>query len=213
MRIFIFLGIAIPALLSSCCPPTSLYPLSPPENAQYDSMLGGTWIPADEEDEGYLHVGKVENGMTGVLVVTIEKNGELEYNAFTVFPTMTPKGNFLNVKAENVFEKLPRENQGYLLVRYELRDRDSLSIYYMDKDLFSKAIQEQRLKGVVTYEKISLDNGEEGGQEGDRREIECVRITDTSENLLHFIMDNDVKLLFPEEVKLRRLDSFRTPAN
>jgi len=216
MRIVMVFVMAIAGLLSACCPATSLNPLSPPEKSQYDATVGGTWVPIEEDDfeKEYLHVGKGKDGMIEILVVTIKENGELEHNDFTVFTTFTSKGRFLNVKAEDVIDALPSEHAGYLFVRYELKGRDDLSIYYMDEDLFSKAIEEGKLKGEVTYKEIYLDNNDEKEkQERKRRDIECVRITDTSENILRFIMENDEKLLFPDGIELRRLGSTKSPVN
>ena len=192
--------------LSSCCPPTSIHPLSSPEKAQYDNRLEDTWIHKSENgDIGYLHIGKTEGNLIKAIATEIKKSGELDYTVFTMFPTIVNNNNFLNIKAEEVFENLPPEKAGYIFARYELTGNDNLSVDYMDGDQFAKAIQSGRLQGEITYRKsvVPESSGKERQVE-ERKRIDCVRITDTPENILNFIKNSSLDVLFPDGIKLKR---------
>jgi len=210
-RLYGIVLIAVSLSLMSCCPATSLNPLSPPGSAKYDKRIEGTWVPVPQKDEkGYLHIGKAEDNLTRVLAVTMKENGELEYSAFTVFPTMDGKESYLNIKAEEVLDELPSDEAGYVFARYTLNDDGSLSVYYMDDDSFLEAVKEKKLEGKVTVQKP--DREENNGNTFLEREVECVRITDSSEKILQFIRDNLQDAFYTDGIHLRRIESAPPPA-
>jgi hypothetical protein len=76
----------------------------------------------------------------------------------------------------------------------------------MDIDGFTKGIQAGKIKGEITYRKPVIPEGsEEKPQKQERKVIECLRITDESENIVKFLKDSNTRELFRTEFKLKRL--------
>ncbi|MCB2183124.1 MAG: hypothetical protein KQH63_13905 [Desulfobulbaceae bacterium] len=192
--------------LTACCPPTSLHPLSPPEDAQYDKRLEGAWIHKSEGgDIAYLHVGKAKGNFTKAISTEIQNEGELDFTVFTMFPTIIDGNHYMNVKAEEVVDDLPADKAGYIFVRYELTGKDNLTVYYMDEDEFTKGIQAGKVKGEISYRnRIVPEQDDKEKKAHDRKVIDCVRITDTSKNIQNFIRNSSIQALFPEELQLTR---------
>ena len=191
--------------LPSCCPPSSIHPLSPLEEAQYDEHLEGTWIFIDEDEKhGYLHIGETKGNLTKALL--IEQNKSLEFSVYMMFPTAIGEYIFLNIKVEQVDDEMNPEDMGYFFAKYKFGEEDSLLISLMDIDGFVKGIQDGKIKGEITYrEPVVPGEGrtQSGGKE--TKVINCVKITDESKNIVNFIKDSNVEDLFSNELKLKRL--------
>jgi len=189
--------------ISSCCPTTSKFPLSNPADPQYDKRLEGTWIAlSDEGDaEGYVHVGRTPENLTKVISVETKSNGELDTLIFSMFPTKTTSGSYLNIKAKDLFE----DSEGYLIAKYVVSGTNTLAIYYMDSNEVEKAIRSGKLRGEVTYTplKASEKNTADDTMETPRK-IECIKITDNSENIIKFLEESDSQILFQDGFKLER---------
>ena len=200
MKRLFSLASAAALFLAACCPLVSTNPLSSQDDAQFDQRLEGTWVHnSDEGEVGYLHIGKTKGNLTKAISVEIKKNGELDHMVFTLFPTIVANNNFLNIKTEHLFEGLPPERQGYIFARYEHTGDHRLSLYIMDNGPFEKAVQSGILKGEITYKESAFPDAD-----AKEKKIECVQITDSSENILNFIMSHDPAIIFPEEIKLKK---------
>ena len=194
--------------LSSCCPPTSTHSLSSPDEAEYDERLGGTWIHESKSgDIGFLHIGKAEGNLTRAIAVETAGSGKLEHTVFTLFPTRLDSGRYLNVEAGAFLENHAREPSGYLIVRYELSGRNELSVFSMGKDPLEKAIRSGELKGEITYRKRGTSKPYEAGRDPESdKVVDCIRITDSPERIIRFIARKPAQTLFPDEIRLRRMD-------
>lgn len=200
-----FISVYLLMLLAACCPDTSVQPLSAVEQAKYDKRLEGTWInKSDDSEITYFHVGKADANLTQGITVGLRKDGKLEHTVFTFFPTIIDNQQYLNVKANELFKDLPPEKSGYIIVRYKFRGNDIVSIYCMDNNIFAQAITAGQLKGKLFFEKkFCFKEGHNVPTEG-KKKIDCVHLTDSSENILNFIKNNSPDVLFPKEILLTR---------
>jgi hypothetical protein len=76
--------------------------------------------------------------MTQGIATEINHDGRLEYTVFTMFSTIVDHNNYLNIRAEELVPKMPPENAGYLIVRYEFPDPDKLIAYYQPVEKLKK---------------------------------------------------------------------------
>lgn len=191
-------------LFTSCCPITSINPLSPPEEAPYDKQLEGTWFQKDENGKiGYLHIGKDNGNIAKVLITEFSQSGTLEYSAFLIFPTYIDNKKYLNINTKELNGKSIQEKEEYIFIRYELSDDDALSLYYMDENMMAKGIQSGRLRGEISYRKPFIPADKI--QQSQKEILAHVRITDESKNIIDFLKDSDTNELFPKRVELKRL--------
>ena len=207
MNKFIYLcfAIALTFLITSCCPPSSIHPLSSPKEAQYEKKLEGTWYYKEGNGRpGYFHIGRAKENLTKAIV--IEQDGSLGFSVLMMFPTVISENNFLNIKIKQVDEEFPHEHNGYFFAKYQFTGDDSLLISLMDIDGFAKGIQDGKIKGEITYKKPATPEGSKKKQQSkESKVINCLKITDESENIVKFIKDSNIRDLFPKEFKLKRL--------
>jgi hypothetical protein len=185
-RIFITAAL-ISLLLSACCPMVSENPLSDP--AAPDQRLEGLWQSGTGQDEEvYLHIGRQSEDNTMVaLSVEHKDDGTLDTMEIPFFLTRTDAGDYMNLRLEDLSGEAPDTNGGYVFIKYVLPAENTLLMFSLDREPVISAIRENRLEGEITYKRTDtpVETTGEGSHSG--RRIDCVTITDSSENLLSFI--------------------------
>jgi len=195
--------------ISSCfCPLTSVHPLSDPQNAKYDDRIQGAWQFASQDGElVFLHFGKEKDNKTQMISIEHKNNGEMELSTFSVFPTITNGQNYLNFNIQELFKEFNEDVSGYIFMKYELLDAATLDLSYINEEPIIKAIKSGKLKGEITYEKTATLEGDEEKtlKQNRERTIECVKITDSPDNIIAYFQSVDPKKLFPKPMRLIRI--------
>jgi hypothetical protein len=182
--------------LSACCPLTSEQPLSEPQQAAYDQRLAGTW--KSEGEAAYFHIGRGQGGRIQVLAVEHGNSGKFDYALFNVFATPIKTQAYLNVDLSELSRKITMDHKGYIFVRYDLPDPDTVIIYAMNLETLVEAIQAKKIAGELTFS----DNKTQKG----KPKVECARITDSPEKLRAFLSDESLaKKLFSHPITMKRV--------
>lgn len=202
-RLAIAIALLLGAALDACCPVTSLHPLGNPQEAVYDTRLTGAWHgAASENDVGIIHIGKGPGNQTQVLVVAHKKDGQMEQIAFPVFIDRIQENYYMNIHLQQLEMKEAKAYQGYVLLQYRLPDADTLILSQIDEKVLADAINAKRITGEITYEDESPAAAKDKTHE---KKIECVRTTDTMENLRKFVASKNNEQLFVPYMTLKRL--------
>ena len=190
--------------LSSCCPTVSVNPLSPP--AELDNRLEGAWrYDPEVGDKVYLHFGKAADNKMVVYTVEHKKNGEVQIVKIPFFLTNTGMNNYLNIRIEDVEKDTPEDCKGYVFVKYVFINNDTLNFYSIEEETVISAIKEKKLKGKILYrEKKVGEKAKSDGTQSEKR-IDCVIITDTSENMIKFFDSDENNKIFSNELKFLRI--------
>ena len=190
-------------LLSACCPMVSIHPLSAPVEA--DQRLFGVWSPDAEDGERvFLHVGR--DSTTGMVALSVEHHsgGKLDTVRFPFFITKTKTNQYLNVRLEDVDRDMAKGNEGYLFLKYDFDDENTLRIYHLDRESIIAAIQVNRLKGQITYKPAVGPAGSTPDTDPAEDSVDCVLITENSVNMLNFLEAGDDGALFLDAMTLKR---------
>ncbi len=136
------------------------------------------------------------------LSVEHKSNGSLEKMTIPFFITKTKNNHYLNIKLEDLGKEISQEKEGFLFLRYDLIDENTLHIFHLNPDPITSAIQANKLKGTITYK---------GGTKGAKNDnlpgsksIDCVIVTDSSANILGFIESKKSDELFSDVMKFER---------
>jgi hypothetical protein len=130
------------------CIPYSLHPLTEPGAEPLDRALFGSWYWSESGGHGYIHIGSEEDAaVLRLVMLSIDKEGELEASQFTGHTSSLGEQRYLNLKW------LPPdpEDADYLTLSYRIVD-GRLGIALMDNDPVIAAIGEGNLAGTVTKE-------------------------------------------------------------
>lgn len=188
-------------LFVACCPLISINPLSETEKAYVDQRLLGTWQLQDDDSSIYLHIGKTKENMTHVISVEHNTSGGLDVMQIVMFPAEIGGNAFMSIdlkkSSENnkPVEMKSEESQSYYFIRYGFPDADILSITLIDEKVISKAIKAGMLKGTVTEEEQTSQA--EGENTHYITKVECLQLTDSTENLIKYFKSVDIDKLFP----------------
>ncbi len=129
--------------------------------------------------------------------------------AISMFPTIINSNSFMNIKFLYVSDMTPEEMnkpsiknhfKNYIFIKYELKDPDTLSISLINPDILEEAIKDKRLKGIGGVEEVV--NTESGLG---KRIYHAITITDSTENIVKFIIESDLDELFEEPGVFKRL--------
>jgi hypothetical protein len=196
--------IMIVLLLSACSPTISVNPLSSP--AGIDERLEGAWKYKSEKDaEVYLHIGKKSDTTMLALSVELKNDGELDIIHIPFFLTKTGMNNYLNIKLEDLKEEVSEGYKGYVFIKYVFMDNDTLHLYSYENEPIISAIKANRLKGKIKYEKEEPPKGKKSEGIKLKKTIDCVIITDTSENMIKFFDSDKDNKIFSNELKFVRI--------
>ena len=190
-------------ILSSCfCPLTSVNPLSDPQQAAYDMRIEGAWQLMPEDDGlVFLHFGKGVNNKTAMVSIEHKNNAKIDVLIFSVFPTLSGKQSYLNFHVKELFKEFGEELSGYTFMKYQLTNSDTLTLFQIDEKPIIEAIRSGKLKGDISYKQTD-------GQQSNKKSIKCVKITDTSDNLIKIFNSVDSKKLFPKPMAFHRIHRF-----
>ncbi len=199
----VFLFGMIAGMLYACCPLTSVNPISDPRQSTYDQRLTGTWRNQDENEAVYFHIGQGESGRIRVLAVEHGSSGKFDHALFNVFATRINNTDYLNVDLSELSKEITLDYTGFLFVRYELPDADTLTFAPMALDAVVKAIQAKKLAGELTYADKNQSN--HGESEAAPR-VECAKITDSSDHLRAYLADETrARELFSNPLTMKRV--------
>jgi hypothetical protein len=199
-RILSFIVLGISLLLHHCCPLTSVHPLSSPTDVTYDDRLQGIWrLTTEHDDVVYFHIGKTEDGKTQITSIEHKENGELDIATFIMFPTEISNNTYMSLKVEDISVQSLKDSTGYFLLRYVLRDNNEFFASQMDDEIIAEGITSGQLKGEITY-RPAVSNKKSA--EESKKVVDCVQITDTTENIVKYIETIDINRLFPEKHKM-----------
>ena len=177
---FILICISI-AALSACVVKTD-NPISEVDSGVYDASLHGTWYWKDSSETGYLHIGVESEGQYKIFMVETNKMGKVELEEYIAHISTVGSNKYLNVLINH-----KEGNKGYIFVKYEIL-KDGLKLFIPDMSVLEDGVESGKLKGTYSKNKKSV-----------------LRITESSERIAKFIIEND-KDLFPEGKVLPRLD-------
>jgi hypothetical protein len=190
------------------CPLTSVNPLSDPHHAKYDKRLEGAWQSVSQDsDLNFIHFGKDDEKKTEMVIIEHMRSGKIDVSMLTVFPTIINGKGYLNMKVEDLFEEFSEDLSGYIFMKYELPDKNTLTLSLLNEKPIVDAIKSGELKGDITYEKVVTKAGGEKDSSGQNKErkIKCVKLSDSSDNILKYFETADSKKLFEETTEFKRI--------
>lgn len=184
-------------LLSACSPPPySLHPLSPPGGQPNDERLSGVWIlqGSQEGHLGFIHISRDKEGWLEVAMVGPKSRGGLDASVLRGFTTTVGKDTFLNVRdfrtirfgvapSAEAEEAFPPEGM-YLILLYTITEAGELDFNFMDDKFIEEKIRAGNIKGI------------------ENKETSTLKLTDTPENLIQFILKSDREKLFPKTLRI-----------
>jgi len=195
--------------LNGCfCPLTSVNPLSDPQDAKYDKRLEGAWQSVSQDgDLEFVHFGKGDEKKTEMIIIEHMRSGKIDFSTLTVFPTIINGKGYLNIHVEDLFEEFSEDLSGYVFMKYELLDKNTLTLSFLKEKPIIEAIKSGKLEGEITYEKKGIKKDDEGdsSKQNKKKTIKCVILSDSSDNILKYIQSVDPDKLFPEPIELKRI--------
>ena len=164
--VFLLVGLT----LSACSvPPESRVALSEPGEAAYDKRLVGNWylIPG-KNVTSYLHItpGK-ETGYLNIIGIIAFNNDDNDYQfgavrwfRATAYASEIDGQTYYNVKRVSGTGDdytAPEESPGFIIIRADLTDEDSLILRSMDTRVFGKLVKVpgRKVEGKYRDEKVS----------------------------------------------------------
>jgi len=190
----------------SCCAPNSINPLSDFKTADYDERIEGTWYGKSETStDVFLHIGKrKDDGTTQVISVEHKKNGSLDLVKFELimFPTVIKDEYFMNIKVVEISDKSISADVEYIFVKYKIAPKNSLTFSFINHEIIKEAINNGTLKGSIPKERKITDN--KGNITKLIPSTGCVKITDSSQNIVKYFESMDTKRLFPYTLKFKK---------
>ena len=203
IRTAVIIGALLSLALIGCCPTTSLHPLGTPGEATFDHRLVGTWYGGSSENDGaFLHFGKGLANQTQVLVVKHKSNGLMDQVSFPVLINRLQKQYYINIDLQQLRIRETSGYNGFIIVKYHFPDADTLVFSDMDETRLTNAINHHQVAGEITYEE---ETPPKAGEKTPPGKIDCVRLTDTSENLRKFLNSKEAEQLFTPYMTLKRV--------
>jgi hypothetical protein len=152
------------AVWLSGCLPESEHPIAPADPAKSDARLWGSWISTEED--GYLiaHVFTTEAGALKFSIAEHGVEGLGDVESYDGHVTRLESGDYINAMVTG-------SETGYVIAKYEVRDKDHMSVWFPESPALEQAVKDKKLAGTIT---------DEGG-------IPDVRITATSEQWQAFL--------------------------
>ena len=192
----------------SCCPPNSINPLSDFKTADYEERLEGTWYGKSETNtDVFLHIGKrKDDGTTQVISVEQKRNGFLDLVKFELimFPTVIKDEFFMNIKIVEISDKSIPADVEYIFVKYKIAPKNSLTFSFINHDIIKEVVNSGTLKGSIPKERNVSDN--KGNIIKLIPSTSCVKITDSSQNIVKYFESIDTERLFPYSLKFKKIN-------
>lgn len=185
-------------LLLAGCIPTSENPIVTP-NAKPDKALTGAWR-GTLEDGGlvYLHFLRSKDNVLKAILITRENpedadyEGQGEWAAFTLVTAKVAGTRYMSALFDyDDGEPVTGETRGYHLLRYTIAGDGTLSIFSVDDQALSHAVETGKLAGKIDRDQFTTD----------------VRVTSPSNALVAYLKTIDPAVLFPKPfAALTRID-------
>ena len=192
----------------SCCPPNSINPLSDFKTADYEERLEGAWYGKSETNtDVFLHIGKrKDNGTTQVISVEHKNSGSLDLVKIELimFPTVIKDEFFMNIKVVEISDKSIPADVEYLFIKYIISPKNLLTFSFINHEKIKEAINNGTLKGSIPKESKVIDN--KGNITKLMPSAGCVKITDSSQNIVKYFESMDTEILFPYSLKFKKID-------
>ena len=196
--------------LSSCfCPLTSVNPLSDPQNTAYDERIEGAWqLVSEDKDLVFLHFGKGDEKKTEMILIEHKNDIKIDVLTFTVFPTIVDGQNYLNFNIKELYKEFGDELSGYTFMKYRLTGTGTLCLSHIDEKPIIEGIKSGKLKGEISYEQREAKAEHKGKalQQNEKKSVKCVKITDSSDNIVKYIHSVDSKNVFPKSMRFKRIE-------
>ena len=158
------------------CIVESEQPLSDPETATYDARLEGVWRSILDGDIVYLHFGRGNDNIMDIVKVEHKKQGYIDSNGFTMFPTIIDQMNYMNLRTKD-----PKEGKGrYVFVKYEIPEENTLNLWLFDTEKIKKLIGNGTIEGKIIKGKY----------------VDTIIMTDTIPNLVKILKSKGQEGLF-----------------
>jgi hypothetical protein len=207
-RVSIILSFLFFSAFWSCCPPNSVNPLSASKNASYEERLEGTWYGKSETNtDVFLHIGKrKDNGTTEIITVEHKNNGFLDLVEIELimFPTVIKDEHYMNIKVVEISDRSIPSDVEYIFVKYEISPENFFTFSFVNNEKIKEAINNGALKGSIPKEEKATDSKRDiiniGPSTG------CVKITDSSQNIVKYFKSMDTEILFPHPFKFKKID-------
>ena len=194
------------AVLSSCCPMLSVHPISAP--SAVEPRLAGVWkLDSDKDEQVFLHITEVPENRMVVLMVEHQAGKKLDVQQVPFHLSKLKSGLYINIDAAELPSDEFKDKPGYLFFRIDLNEPDRLGTAMLDEKPIIAAIKGGELKGRLTYKKRPAGGDQANDpQPGSRKIVECVTITDSSENIRKFLETRDNGPLFTDHLSWVRMD-------
>jgi hypothetical protein len=204
----VLIAIAVLSLNLAGCFVGSKQPLSDPAKSAPDEQLFGFWLEKDSQDTKICAIGRANDGEKGVppglmraTFAGINKQNQVrEPGSMLFFVSAVGDSKYINMylfgekgELDVPLKDWPKATvKSYILLKYRVQD-DRLEYWIGTDGDVAEAIDKGLVKGEVTRDR----NGR----------VKSAGLTDTTENLAHFLQNGGDKMLFHGEPSrvLRRL--------
>ncbi len=163
------------------CLPESEHPIAPIDPAKNDARLWGSWISTQEDGYMIVHIFATEAGGLQFAVAEHDVEGIGKVDTYDGHATRLPSGDYLNVVVTG-------SETGYVIGKYEVTDKDHMSVMFPDSAALEQAVKDKQLPGTIT---------DEGG-------IPDLRITATPEQWQAFLAQVP-KTFYGEPTEMKRI--------
>jgi len=184
----------------------SINPLSEP--SFINKKIEGVWkYDSKDGDEVYLHISATSKDNMVALSVEHRRNGEIETFKIPFYLTRINDSLYINVKFDDLPEKISNGRIGFIFINIILLENNNLKMAFLEQQPIIDAIESDLLKGDLSYKKTVISNDElTKPLPPDSRKVECVTITDSSENLRKFVSSHSHDQLFREAMEFTRMN-------
>ena len=170
MFILILSVVVLVFILSSCCPVVSEKPLSQP--LKIDTDLEGVWqLESENQEIVYLHISALNEKFAAVSVEHRD-DGKLDIIKTMFFLTRIKLGLYMNIHTN----ELPKEElgtiDGWMFLQIKFFNKDRFAMAHLNDQPIIDAVRNGELSGILTQR--------------DTR-VNCVALTDSSENMRNYI--------------------------
>ena len=183
------------------------HPISAP--SMVEPRLEGVWKLNSKDDEKvFLHITAVPENRMVVLMVEHQAGKKLDVQQVPFHLSKLKSGLYINIGAAELPSDEFKDKSGYIFFRIDLKDPNSLESAMLAEKPVIAAIKRGELQGVLQYKKrAAMVGGQANTPPAEKRKIvECVTITDTSENIRKFLETHDNATLFTDHLSWNRMD-------
>jgi len=192
--------------VASCCPMLSVNPISEPSATE--TQLEGVWkLDAQDDENVFLHIAPMPENRMAVLMVEHKLGKGLDVQQVPIHLSKLKSGLYINIDTTELPAEEFKNKTGFIFFKIDLKGPDRLITAMLDEKPIIAAIENGALKGELRFKKSTAVSGQSKAQPAEKRKIvECVTITDSSENIRKFLEARDNEPLFTDELRWKRID-------